>query len=1533
MPPATEQTWRNQKILHVVFGASAVVMMIATLWLIAKDHNREWKDWQLQDRKKEARMILARRDFLADQFSDSAKQFDQKIIELKSSPINPALIESFKATITKEDARLEEEKTNPVEEEAPVKEVALSEEAQETEATAGAFPRIDNAYADFNAQLEEVEQLVAQGEEVDAKELNNERQDVIVAREDLLSKMQRHIREAKRRENGLVGERKFVAADRTAAVSELGLMIGGGEAKEKIAEKQSKIDGFSNRFTELTEDIAEAKEYRMALEEIIKEINEPIANLVKEKSSMETELERLDDLVQKNTSNVGEWITRWPVLNALYDGNVRIDQIWLPDMTINYNFSNPARFDRCKTCHQAISKTAPGTASEPAYPTLPENERSLTLSLVTPVEKPGDGATLLDVYGLALSDQPLVGYEEAVIVHYVRPESPASKAGLTSGDTLFTVNDVRVFDSALVNTLLLQQAQWDSLASIEIRRGLPHPFTTHPRLDLYLTDSSPHPEKDMGCTICHDGQGSGTEFKWASHTPDNASQHDKWISEYEWFDNHHWIFPMKPSRFVESNCMKCHHEKAGLERSERFPEPPAPKLVKGWTLAEEYGCFGCHEINGYDGPDRRIGPDLRIEPNYDAVALQMLRDPGMNEEQRGLAEAIVQAPMDSTTQRDLLLASVKQDKQDAASLTETTYKIAEGLKTPEAPGSYRKVGPSLRYLSSKVEPEWLYSWIRRPADFRPSTKMPQFFGLHEHLQDVGDEEELDKSEKYEPIEIRALTEFLLANSQDDFQYLEPPQEVTEAASVDRGKWLFETRGCLACHAHDAFPGIAQDQGPDLSRISAKFTTIYGEPSKKGALWLYSWLKQPHKYHVRTKMPDLYLDPIAETDPTGEPTGKITDPAADITAFLLGSPVDWEPTDVPTAGEWSEDEVADLADLAVEWLASDAIPSSRAEKFVEDGIPDALEPKLKADEKLLLKQNFDDRTNALKHYVARRTISKYGCFGCHDIPGYEDAKPIGTALNEWGRKDTSKLAFEQIHKFLEGPGKPKTIEEKGHDDHGGHGHLNPADFPADTSYYVQAINSHARDGFVWQKLRMPRSYDYKTTRNKGFNERLRMPMFPFDEEEREAVITFVLGLVNEPPAEKYIYNPKPEQKAIVDGRKVLERFNCAGCHTMEMETWQVAMDPNFWEDFIGEPDIPVDYPFLTKHFTKQSIAESEVKDQRGMFNVTLRGMPTMSEETGEPQLVDEEWLTLTPEDLEEFDPYYRFTLWDDALINGETYYMGVQDMLIPAKREGYGPLSGVAYPAWGGELSRYLFPQVIAKAQESNPQVKGVEAWGWLPPPLMNEGEKVQPDWLHGFLMDPTSLRPAVVMRMPNFHMSSDEASQLVNYFAAKSKVEFPYEYKPQRQESYLAEAEAAHPERLQQAMNIVVDGNYCVKCHPVGDFYPKGDKTTFGPNLANAYRRLRPEYVRNWVANPKRILPYTGMPVNIIYKPDAEHLGGVAQKLFQGTSLEQLRGLVDLLMNFDVYAQRNTSITPQVEAATAASTESANASQSTTPLR
>jgi hypothetical protein len=301
------------------------------------------------------------------------------------------------------------------------------------------------------------------------------------------------------------------------------------------------------------------------------------------------------------------------------------------------------------------------------------------------------------------------------------------------------------------------------------------------------------------------------------------------------------------------------------------------------------------------------------------------------------------------------------------------------------------------------------------------------------------------------------------------------------------------------------------------------------------------------------------------------------------------------------------------------------------------------------------------------------------------------------------------------------------------------------------------------------------------------------------------------------------------------------------------------------------------------------------------------MPSRDEATGRPRLVDADGVPIEADDKES-PRFFEFIPFRPATVNGEVRKVGLQTLKIPATLDGKGPARGQSFPGLGGDLAKYLYPHVIADEKKNNPNVVANEAWGWLPPPLHNEGEKVQTNWLHDFLMDPTPIRPAVVLRMPNFHMSSDEASKLVDYFAAKSSSEFPYEYNSRQRTSYLSDLEKGHPALLNDSMKIVTDGNYCVKCHSVGDYQVKGATKTAGPNLDQVYRRLRPEYVHRWVANPQRILPYTGMPVNIPYDPTPPNFGGVNQALFPGPSTAQLDGVVDLLMNFDEYTRRQTSV-------------------------
>ena len=143
---------------------------------------------------------------------------------------------------------------------------------------------------------------------------------------------------------------------------------------------------------QLDADVAAAKNYRLALEAIVKDIRRAkrrIAILAKQIDAIETESSsRLERQTPRSLSRTrrppASGSIAGPVLDALYTGNIKLDQIWLPDMKINYNFSNVARYDRCINCHRAIDKTAPGSATEPAYPAIPRDQRERIVELQTP---------------------------------------------------------------------------------------------------------------------------------------------------------------------------------------------------------------------------------------------------------------------------------------------------------------------------------------------------------------------------------------------------------------------------------------------------------------------------------------------------------------------------------------------------------------------------------------------------------------------------------------------------------------------------------------------------------------------------------------------------------------------------------------------------------------------------------------------------------------------------------------------------------------------------------------------------------------------------------------------------------------------------------------------------------------------------------------------------------------------------------------------------------------------------------------------
>lgn len=973
----------------------------------------------------------------------------------------------------------------------------------------------------------------------------------------------------------------------------------------------------------------------------------------------------------------------------------------------------------------------------------------------------------------------------------------------------------------------------------------PHPYSSHPRPDVYLTASSPHPLPEFGCTICHAGQGSATGFHNAQHGPNDPVQEHKWAEEYGYFHNHFWEYPMLPERLREASCLKCHHEVVELGVNPEFGAT-APKAFEGWQIIQKFGCFGCHEINGYDGQDR-IGPDLRLEPTEEELP-KYASDPNL---------------------------------------------IA---------GKMRKVGPSLKHIAQKTSENWIAYWTEEPKRFRPDTRMPQFFGLSNLSDHVG--QELSK------VEIASIAQFLVHQS-DDIA-LDSPAE-GYAADAARGKEAFANRGCVACHSHDdpELAGPKADFGPNLTNTWQKLNS-----GKSGFDWVYTWIRDPQRHHPRSKMPNLFLEPVKDDQ------GKvIEDPAADIAAFLVGDgPKEW------AAAEYDDSRLVELAEI---YLSGKLLTAAQFSEFMSTRTFPMSKEDIKGDEIELLYDGEGTPDEAefkkmLLNFVGRRSVSRYGCYGCHDINGYGTARPIGTTLQDWGRKDPSRLALEHIEEFLHHHGQPDGSSTSEYVERA----LELADADAfdneeqreealRTAFYYESLIHHGRPGFIFQKLRDPRSYDYEKTQAKSYVERLVMPKFPFSDENIESVATFVLGLVAEPPAERYVYTPDQRSEDRNQGEILLRKYNCISCHMTDMYGIEVAAGEG--SQVVEPTDVSGFHGFAVDKLLKmRPPSKAWTGRDHEVVTVDFDG-----EETREtlPTARFTGMLMMTPENspfYDEEDPetwQYSFTTWEAS------------DLTKPgAEEQGGYKLPGSLFVVQEASIANLRKPETGDYAEwlvrrkmgdEFSPKLFD-DAWQNGPPPLYGEGVKVQTEWLYRFLKEPDQIRFLKTgLRMPKFNMSDDEARILANYFAAADGAVYPYDSIPQSQPDYIARMQKQfaelHPDRaakqpyLQESWEML-STTLCIKCHGVGGRQfiaaPNDPNVTHAPDLDRVNARLRPDWLTVWVANPKWITPYTAMPMPF---PKGQKQYA---PLFDTDAAAQTIGVRDALVNYYKLLEENMEPLP-----------------------
>ena len=256
----------------------------------------------------------------------------------------------------------------------------------------------------------------------------------------------------------------------------------------------------------------------------------------------------------------------------------------------------------------------------------------------------------------------------------------------------------------------------------------------------------------------------------------------------------------------------------------------------------------------------------------------------------------------------------------------------------------------------------------------------------------------------------------------------------------------------------------------------------------------------------------------------------------------------------------------------------------------------------------------------------------------------------------------------------------------------------------------------------------------------------------------------------------------------------------------------------------------------------------------------------------------------------FENELTVQLWQPVTVRGYTFNIGDNVTLDQTKIQ--------KTPSVGGDFA-WLFATYQAE-RTGNPFES---FWNRLPPPLLREGIKVQTPWLTAFLKDPHMIRPAAQLRMPQFHYGkstqtpSRETEELANFFAARDRAEFPYQTIPEQNPSYVAERNKEHPDYLPAGWLMMTNkASPCLQCHAIGQFKPTGgDQVVNGPDLREVAPRFRPDYLLAWIANPRRLLPFTAMPQNIAPHGTVQIL---VPKTFENKPFDMVRAVRDTLLNY-----------------------------------
>lgn len=486
---------------------------------------------------------------------------------------------------------------------------------------------------------------------------------------------------------------------------------------------------------------------------------------------------------------------------------------------------------------------------------------------------------------------------------------------------------------------------------------------------------------------------------------------------------------------------------------------------------------------------------------------------------------------------------------------------------------------------------------------------------------------------------------------------------------------------------------------------------------------------------------------------------------------------------------------------------------------------------------------------------KESFETRGCMGCHSL---DESNPgFAANLSRVGEKDNFDYLVRWIHNPRERtrPYCPLEKRDLTEEDYKRHG----LPFVFDLDHSKCPNDGHELQ--VEQETIMPN---------------LRLTL-----EEARDIASYLMTLKKQEPSSyaRSDYLNDPHLNA--QGHALVQRYGCAGCHEIAGMEDEGRIGTELTKEG-SKPIEQIDFALLTAEARKQGWY-----DHKGFFEHKLK----------KPEIYD------TGKDWKDRDPNERlrmpnFDLQPKEISALTTFLMGAVESQVPPRywdtpedqrrdiQEGWWVVK--KYNCMGchqftvGQSSR-----LMTLARYQTPEWKDQ-----LPPKLMGEGARANPDWMLKFLANPAmdpkdtdrnGVRPYLKVRMPTFFFSPIEIRKLVLFFQALAGQPMPY-IPPKLEPLSVQEIAMARALFTSKAAP-------CLKCHATGD--PTHDKYATAPNFLLARDRLKPGWARRWMLDPSMISPGTAMPSGL-FKPVADHyvFAGPTPDLFNGYDGDQPELLV-----------------------------------------